>query len=110
MKFVFTDFGVCSFFSVTLMDPPDSRKRFPRFDAVLRSLLSEGEGARVGDGREMPSGPKPVAFHAIERDNCSLSRLLMVADGRRTYQRGVRRGNLDGMIEVLKRRMDQLLG
>lgn len=38
-----------------------------------------------------------------------LSRLLAISAGAKTYQRGVRRGNLEGMIEVLKRRMEQLL-
>lgn len=38
-----------------------------------------------------------------------LARLLTISAGKRPYQSGVRRGNLEGMIEVLKRRMEQLL-
>lgn len=37
-----------------------------------------------------------------------LARLLMIAEGRRFYERGVRRRNLEGVIEALRRRMDQL--
>ncbi|WP_323041643.1 hypothetical protein [Gemmobacter sp.] len=39
-----------------------------------------------------------------------LGRLLAIGAGAKTYQRGVRRGNLEGMIEVLKRRMEHAFG
>lgn len=66
--------------------------------AVVKTLV---------DGFKADEESKQLADYTTIIDD--LSRLLAISAGAKTYQRGVRRDNLEGMIEVLKRRMEQLL-